>query len=179
VQKTTRMRHSMLLLLMVFAAPAVGGEDLPPKPRLAKDLVMRLKVDPCPLLEEIFRPTDAEKRACSKLRESNGDLVVELALQDGEKEIEMIKAGQRCHYGIVGADGRPRKKPRWVSSLSIVLEAKDEKALAFTGRQGSYKLGTDGSVETISKDCSDITGQLRFVNKKWRLQGSRSEGCSE
>jgi len=180
--KATRVLHPMALFLVVVAVPAFGGEDelLAVKPHLSEELVARVKANPCSLLEEIFRSPDVGKKVCSKRREPNGDLLVAVALKDGEKRVEMMKAGHRCHAGIVGVDDRPRKKPRWVSFLAVDLEATDDKTLAFVGLDVTRKLGEDGSVESIGKGCgAEIEGRVRFMGNKWRLLGPRAEGCSE
>jgi hypothetical protein len=147
---------------------------------MPKELLTRAKANPCPLLSEIFRSPEGAKKVCSNLREPNGDLIVGLVLKDGENEIEVLKAGQRCQGGLVGVDDRPRKEPRWVSALRIDLEATDETTLAFVGWIDTHKAGPDGSLETIGKGCGpEIQGRVRLIGKKWRLFGPRSEGCSE
>jgi len=166
----------------MVAAPSLGADDdeLPVKHQLSKKLVARLKAKPCEVLEEIFRARDDSKTVCSKLRQPNGDLLVALSLKDGEFPVELTKAGQRCRGGLVVADTRPRKVPRWISYVSVSLQVTDEQTLDFAGWETTVKEGTDGSLETIGKGCGpEIEGRVRFVSEKWRLLGPRSEGCSE
>jgi hypothetical protein len=156
------------------------GDEVPAKHQLSKKLVARLKAKPCEVLEEIFRARDDSKMVCSKLRRPNGELLLALSLKAGDLPVELMKAGQRCRGGLVVADTRPKKVPRWISYLSVSLQATDEQTLDFSGWDTSVKQGTDGSLETIGKGCGpEIEGRVRFAGKQWRLLGPRSEGCSE
>jgi hypothetical protein len=182
------MRNSIWLWFTAFTVPMALGlpalsdeyDELPAKPHLTATLVARLKANPCEVLEEIFRATTDSQKICSKLRESNGDLLVDLSLKYGDKTIGLMKVGRKCQEGIVAADARPKKVPRWVSYVDVALVASDDQTLDFTGWMATVKAGTDGSLETIGKGCGpEISGRVRFAKNRWRLLGPRSEGCSE
>jgi hypothetical protein len=168
-------------VLTVSAMPALGadGDDVPAKPHLSEMLVVRLKAKPCEVLEEIFQATDQSKRPCSSRRKANGDLSVTLSLEDGDASIDLIKAGRRCRGGLIVADTRPRKIPRWISYLSVSLHAADEKTLDFTVLENDVKEGTDGSIETIGGCGPEMEGRIRFAGGRWRLVGPTSKGRSE
>jgi hypothetical protein len=171
-----------LAIALGIGLPALGDEydELPAKPHLAAWLLARLKAKPCEMVEEIFRATKDSKKVCSKLRRPNGDLLIDLSLKYGVETIGLLKVGRKCQGGIVATDARPKKAPRWVSYVDIVLEASDDQTLDFIGSIATVKAGTDGRLETIGKGCGpEILGRVRFSNSRWRLFGPRSEACSD
>jgi len=111
---------------------------------LAKGLVDQLAANPCPLLEEMFRITEGPNGSCAKLRRPNGLLLVSLMLKDGNERLGLIKVGQRCHGGIVAADLRPKKNPRWVSYVAITVVADDENTLLFSAQSTASTWSTGG-----------------------------------
>jgi hypothetical protein len=173
---------ALAIVLDIGFPPALGYEydELPAKPHLAAWLLARLKANPCEMVEEIFRATKDSKKVRSKLRRPNGDLPVDLSLKYGDETIGLLKVGRKCQGGIVAADARPKKAPRWVSYVDVVLEASDDQTLDFIGSIATVKAGADGSLETIGEGCGpEISGRVRFSNNRWRLLGPSSEGCSE
>jgi hypothetical protein len=168
-------------VLTVFGMPSLGADadDVSAKPHLSQLLVTRLKAKPCEVLEEIFRATDGSKRPCSSRRKPNGDLSVTLSLEDGDAPLDLMKVGRRCLGGLVAADTRPRKIPRWISYLSVSLHAADEETLDFSVLENDVKEGTDGSIETIGGCGPEMEGRVRFVGGRWHLVGPTSKGCSE
>ena len=170
---------AVLVAAVVVPAAFAENDGIPAKARLPKPLVEQLVTDPCPFLEEIFRTTDDPEGTCAKMRKPNGQLRVRLTLKDGKELVDLIKVGQRCRGGIVAADVRPKKAPRWVSYVAVTLDASDERTLTFGGGMTSTKHGTDGSLEGIGGCGPAVAGKVRFIDGKWKLLQRWSEGCSE
>jgi hypothetical protein len=167
-------------VVVLAAAPIVLAEDETPSDNalLSRELVDALKDDSCGLLEEIFTKDDPSN-TCSKLRKPNRELRVVVTLREGDNLVELTKFGQRCRDGIVAADVRPKKSPRWVSYVAVSLEARDGQSLRFAATTAKTLHRLDGGLVGIGGCGPVVVGAVRFVNGKWHLLHRRAEGCSE
>jgi len=138
---------------------------------LSPALVRALKRDRCAVLAAAIGPSSARPGVCEKVRLKSGDLPVRVVAMDGEKEVELLKRGDRCPGGYVGADIRSPPAGAGTEWLELTLTATDEKTMTFQGYAAS-------PVGELAGCGPAVEGRIRLTARGWRLAGPRQAAAA-
>ena len=175
------MRAMVAILTVPFLVGA--GAEVPrvgaapsEETAIAAELMQAARRDPCGMVSAALGARGQGKEACGRFRQSNGDLLVSVTLEDAGKQVEMLATGRRCPGRYVGTQ-RPTAKDRRdaVQWLDLTFTSVDERMLDFVGfwRMRSHQ-------GEIGKGCgADVEGRIQLTAGGWRPSGPRREGCSQ
>lgn len=166
-------------LAVVVGSTAVAGRK-PVRNDPRDPLSSRARRNPCELIGAILGPSNDGSRSCSKLRQSNGDLIVSLLLDDGDKTVRLLRSEQRCPGGFVAPCFCPAKA-RWVEFLEITLRKEEDSRYMFEGYTVAREFLPSGRIRgSGASGCGpEVAGSVRLSNTGWRLVGDRQEGCED
>lgn len=182
--KHTRIILSSLMGLMLVSwtnfslgSPSEQPVDLPK--RMASPLLKRAKEDLCRLIGTALS-SRASGESCPGLREKNGDLVLDVVLRDGRREVRVMRRGQRCPGGYVGVDKRPQRTPRDLSFFELSFSSIDARTMEFELSFVGYTLLPTGEIAGTVGTCNPkASGRVRLSAEGWTQVRVREEGCSE
>jgi hypothetical protein len=164
------LRIAVGAVAVLVTSPSSRAEFLPGTgpTRLGPALLKALKRDRCTLLSAVLGPSGDGTPACEKLRSKGGVLRVRMVAMDGETEIELVKSGDRCPGGYVGA---ATPSPPGAAFLDLTITGTDARTVRFEG----YSATAEGALAGCGPE---VAGRARLLEHGWKLVGPRQEGCS-
>jgi hypothetical protein len=170
------MRVSVVVLLAVlvtFTADAVRGGT-------RVSAVEAATANPCAAIATALGPDQSGRTSCEHLRTKGGRLVISAELAEESSTREMLRPGQRCPGGYVGASKQPPSQAKYFEYFDLTFTVQDERTLEFEGWHRMFSSEQDGEFAENGRACgADVGGTIRLVEGRWRLVGDRYTGCSE
>jgi len=178
--KHARIISSSLMGLMLFAWSDLSrGSPSIQQVRTVSPLLSQAKADLCRLIDTALS-SGASGESCPGLREKNGDLVLDVVLRDGKKEIRVMHRGQRCPGGYVGVDKRPGKTARDLSFFELTFSSTDARTMEFELSFVGYTLLPTGEIGGTVGTCNPkASGRVRLSAEGWAKVKPTEEGCAE